>query len=84
MIPSKEISPHVVAEKKYFNLKLWRKKYRREHNDEINKKAKEVYKENRGVLRRHILWNLTCSQNTKQPKRSSMEKYNLVFDETLK
>ena len=68
-----------------FNLKEWRKDYRAKHKDEINNKAKEDYQVNKDeILRRHILWNLNKSQNTKQPKQTSIDKYNLKFDDKIK
>ena len=74
----------VVIQKTYFDLKQWRKDYRDKHKNEINNKAKEDYQVNKDdILRRHILWNLNKSQNTKQPKQASIDKYNLMFDKTL-
>ena len=77
-----EVMPPLVVEKEYFNLKKWRKDYREEHKNEINEKAKKDYQEKKDeILKRHILWNLNKSQNTKSPKQSSVDKYNLKFDE---
>ena len=85
MMPQLEIEQPVVQKKEYFNLKMWREKYRKDHKQAINEKAKEDYNVNKdAILRRHILWNLNKSQNTKIPKQSSIDKYNLKFDENKK
>ena len=66
-------------------MKKWRKNYREEHKNDINKKARDDYELNKNKkFKQHILWNLNRSQNTKQPKKESIGKYNLNFDELLK
>ena len=53
------------------------------HREDINQKAKDEYKANKdAILRRHILWNLNTN-NTRQPKKETIELYNLKFDNTL-
>ena len=86
MQPQQEVTaPIVIEPRKYFDLKKWRADYRKEHKEEINNKAKDDCKANKdAILRRHILWNLNKSQNTKVPKQASIEKYNLKYDEILK
>ena len=85
MMSVKEIPPPIVQDKTYFDLKDWRKKYRDERKEVINKKAREHYKENKDkILRNHILFNLNKSCNTAVPKQVSINKYGLVYDENLK
>ena len=79
-----EAPPPIVVEKKPFNLKVWRKDYREKHKQEINQKARDEYKAKKDeILRRHVLWNLN-TQNTAVPKQSTIDKYNLKYDENKK
>ena len=85
MMPQLEIEQPVVQNKTYFDLKQWRKIYREKNREQINNTAREEYKNNKdAIIRRHILFNLNKSKNTKQPKKESIERYNLKFDENLK
>ena len=60
--------PPIVVEKKPFNLKAWRKDYRKKHRREINQKARDEYQAKKDeILRRHVLWNLN-TQDTAVPK----------------
>ena len=76
----------VVVNKSYFNLREWRKNYRDANKEKINinEKAREEYKLKKdAILRRHLLYNLN-SQNTALPKKETIDRYNLKYDENLK
>jgi hypothetical protein len=71
-------------EKPKFNLRDWGKKYREQKKEEIKQKREERYEnEKEKILRNKIVSNLN-SGNTKKPRKDTMEKYNIVYDENLK
>ena len=81
------------AEKKvYFDPSKYGKKWREDNKEKIKVKRNEKYKGDDGkystdegikVLARKIVWYLNTG-GTKQPKKSSIDTYKLVYDEVIK
>ena len=82
--PQKEIEQPIVKHREYFNLKSWRTQYRLKNRESINKKARDEYQAKKNeILKNHVLWNLNHN-NIKQPKKETVDKYNLVYNNDLK
>lgn len=74
--------PRPEPKRDYFDLKAYSKKYREAKKDTIKTKRKEAYeKDKHNILRKKIIWNLNVSQAVKRPRQSTIDKYNLKYND---
>jgi hypothetical protein len=73
-----------IKSKQLFNPAEYSKKYRDTHKDEVDKARKANYIKNKShILATKIIWHL--NQNlSKAPRKSSIDKYNLIQDPDTK
>jgi len=78
----KKKSQSEPTKKKYFNLKEYMKEYRGKNHKKIDAYNKEYVEKNRDkVYRNKILRELNVTGNVKYPRKETIDKYNLEYDE---